>query len=168
MTKCRYKNSIAISRLNKDIHHLVNDYRINLYEIAYLSDEQVNRFKSDFRFVADYFVQMRKYGEYRGSKDGMSHAKEVLELLGFLTDDDRFMLGVNEGKEIRTMCEALDIIEKRGEERGEKRGEKRGALKILSDLVKDGVLTISEAARRAEMTVEVSKKKSGIDFKQQA
>ena len=153
-------------RLDRDMINLVNDYKINLYEIAYLSDEQVNRFKSDFRFVAEYFVQMRKYGKYRGSKDEMLHAKEVLELLGFLTDDDRFMLGVNEGKEIRTMCEALDIIEKRGERRGEKRGEKRGerrgerlgAIKILSVLVRDGILTIPDAARRAEMSVEEFKK----------
>lgn len=35
---------------------IVNDYRINLFEIAYLSNEQVNLFKSDFRIVADYFV----------------------------------------------------------------------------------------------------------------
>ena len=33
---------------------------MNLYEIAYLSDEQVQMFTSDFKIVADYFVQMRK------------------------------------------------------------------------------------------------------------
>ena len=38
----------------------VSDYKMNLFEIAYLSDEQVGKFKSDFRLVADYFVQMRK------------------------------------------------------------------------------------------------------------
>ena len=36
----------------------VADIKINVFEIAYLSDEQLNRFHSDFRIVADYFVQM--------------------------------------------------------------------------------------------------------------
>ena len=41
----------------------VSDYQINLFEIAYLTDEQLDMFESDFRIVADYFVQMRKNGE---------------------------------------------------------------------------------------------------------
>ena len=42
----------------------VNDYRMNMYEIAYLSDEQVQMFTSDFKIVADYFVQMQKNRNY--------------------------------------------------------------------------------------------------------
>ena len=64
------------------------------------------------------------------------------------------------------MCEALDIIEKRGERGGERRGEKRvekhGVIKTLSDLVRDGILSISEAAKRADMTVADFLKKSRI------
>ena len=63
------------------------------------------------------------------------------------------------------MCEALDIIEKRGEERGEKRGEKRGelkGLKILLGLVQDGILSLSEAAKRADMSVAAFKTAVGI------
>ena len=36
----------------------VNDYRVNVFEIPRLTAEQVGQFKSDFRIVADYFVQM--------------------------------------------------------------------------------------------------------------
>ncbi len=42
----------------EEIKPYVNDYRMNLYEIAYLSDEQVQMFTGDFKIVADYFVQM--------------------------------------------------------------------------------------------------------------
>lgn len=38
----------------------VTNLKINLFEIAFLTDEQVAMFKSDFRIVADYFVQIRK------------------------------------------------------------------------------------------------------------
>lgn len=40
----------------EELKPFVNDYRVNLYEIAYLTDEQVQMFTSDFKVVADYFV----------------------------------------------------------------------------------------------------------------
>ena len=46
--------------IDEQLKPYVNDYEINLFEIAYLTDEQLAGFKSDFRFVADYFVQKRK------------------------------------------------------------------------------------------------------------
>ena len=42
----------------------VNDYKINLFQIAYLNREQVELFQSDFKVVADYFVQKRENGDY--------------------------------------------------------------------------------------------------------
>ncbi len=44
----------------EELENYVTDYKMNVFEIAYLTDEQVNSFQSDFRFVADYFVQKRK------------------------------------------------------------------------------------------------------------
>jgi predicted transposase YdaD len=35
---------------------------------------------------------------------------------------------------------------------GRKEGRKEGTLETLCDLVKDGILTVSEAAKRADMT----------------
>ena len=39
-----------------------------------------------------------------------------------------------------------------GEKQGEKRGEERGILKTLASLIHDGILTIRDAASRANMT----------------
>ena len=46
-------------RLNipKEFEPYVNDYKINLFQIAYLTHEQVELFQSDFKVVADYFGQ---------------------------------------------------------------------------------------------------------------
>ena len=161
------------SNSNDNMRSFINDYRINLFEIAFLSDEQVAGFTSDFKFVADFFVQMRKYGEYRGSTEKLCHAREVLQLMGYLTNDDRFSIAtdtIDDGKEITNMCEALDIIEARGEKRGiaigEKRGivigEKRGFVKALSELVKDGILSVSDAAKRADMSISSFMTEAGI------
>ncbi|MBQ9279089.1 MAG: transposase, partial [Lachnospiraceae bacterium] len=65
----------------------VSDYKINVFEIAYLTDEQVKKFKSDFKFVADYFVQMRKNKNYIAPVDVIKHVDEVLKLMQVLTKD---------------------------------------------------------------------------------
>ena len=56
----------------------VNDYRINLFEIAWLRGEQVEQFRSDFRIVADYFVQKRETGDYTPDGREMEHVEETL------------------------------------------------------------------------------------------
>ena len=118
----------------------VKDYEINLFEIAYLTDEQVAGFKSDFWIVADYFTQMRKNGDYVPPEKQLVHVREVLGLMKALTGDDRFTEHVDEfekKKEAVTMCEVLDKVESRGEERGEKRG-KQNAASLMNYLWRNG------------------------------
>ena len=112
--------------VTEEIAPYFNDYKINLFEIAYLSDGQLRNFKSDFRYVADYFVQMRKKGTYVGSMDKIRHIREVLQLLAVLSQDYRFWDIAEKNKEgavVESMSEALDIIEARGEARGEAKGK---------------------------------------------
>lgn len=98
----------------------VNDYKVNLFEIAYLTDEQVNLFKSDFRVVAEYFTQMQRSRDYKPEPWTLVHVQEVLQLLSIMTGDHRFeevfASGTEGGPE--NMCEVLDRIESRGEARG--------------------------------------------------
>ncbi len=47
-------------------------------------------FQSDFRIVADYFVQMRKNNDYVPKSDKLKHVHEVLELMSVMTKDYRF------------------------------------------------------------------------------
>lgn len=103
----------------KYLEPYVNDYKINVYEIAYLTDEQVDMFTSDFRIVADYFVQMRKNKEYKPSQETIQHVDEVLKLMSVLTEDNRFVEVQQEGKgKVKNMCEVLDRVENRGIEKG--------------------------------------------------
>ena len=43
--------------LPEGMENFINDYKIHIFEVAYLTEEQVKLFRSDFRIVADYFVQ---------------------------------------------------------------------------------------------------------------
>lgn len=118
--------------LDDSMKPFVNDFKINLFEIAFLTDEQVAMFKSDFRIVADYFVQIRKNHDYRPTDTQMKHVKEVLQLMSVLTHDNRFEEAADavvEGDEPQNMCDVLDKIEQRGRKIGEKIGEEIGEMK---------------------------------------
>ena len=143
----------------------VSDYQINLFEIAYLNDKQLDMFESDFRIVADYFVQMRKNGEYQPEPRQIRHVRETLHMLSVLTGDSRFEDVNNEGQEgVRTMCEVLDRIEKRGEQRGLEQGMKQGITQGIKQMIlrmqKNGY-SIEQIARVAEMSERSIKKMIG-------
>lgn len=108
----------------------VNDYKINLVEVAFL-DDKLDNFHSDFRIIAEYFVNKRKGTEYVPSAQAIKHVDEFLKLLQALTGDKRYYevlesLQETEKKEGLKMCEILDRIENRGIAIGEKRGKKHG------------------------------------------
>ena len=99
----------------------VNDYKMNLFEIACLSDEQVQMFQSDFRIVADYFVQMRKNRDYNAPATTITHVHELLLLMSVMTKDSRFEDAYFEdayNEKIEggnvSMSEVLDRVEKKG------------------------------------------------------
>ena len=119
-------------KVPKELTPFVNDYRINLFEIAWLSDEEVNLFKSDFRIVVDYFVQMRKNRGYVPSKETITHVHEVLQLMSVMTNDSRFEDSCNKVKRSGSnMCEVLDAVENRGIEKR----KSTTAIKTLKRLV---------------------------------
>lgn len=97
---------------------LVFDYGMHLFEIAYLTREQVDMFRSDFRIVADYCVQKRENRDYVPSRQQMHHVREILHLLKVMELDDRFEEVYNESVatdktqrgEIRNMCDVLDKV----------------------------------------------------------
>lgn len=74
-----------------ELEPYVNDYKIHVFEIAWLPDETIAKFKSDFRFVADYYSQMRKTKKWIPMPGKVKHVKEMLDLFRVLTGDDRFL-----------------------------------------------------------------------------
>lgn len=106
--------------INEKLKHFVKNYEINVIDVAYISRETVNKFKSDFKIIADYFVQMRESSKYKPMTDEVKHIWEVLLLMSKLTDDDRFKVDYyNEHRKERvSMCEVLDRVENRGIAKG--------------------------------------------------
>ena len=86
------RNRRLLDRLTvpEELRPYVSDYRINVFEIAWLEPEDVAKFRSDFRIVADYFVRMRKDKTYEPSRETIRHVHEVLQLMAVLTKDRSF------------------------------------------------------------------------------
>ncbi|MBQ6639191.1 MAG: Rpn family recombination-promoting nuclease/putative transposase [Lachnospiraceae bacterium] len=126
------KSLYEILDMPEDFKPFVNDYKINIVEVAYLSEEQIQKFQSDFRIVAEYFSQKRQYGKYEPKRIEIKHVDEILKLLGVMARDDRFpevIEAMNEEKEKKgrvTMCEVLDEIENRGIQKGIQKGIRKG------------------------------------------
>ena len=114
------KNLLGIIDVDEKLKPYVNDYKINLFEIAYLDREIIDSFKSDFWILADYLYQMRVNKNYIADKKSIGHIEELLMLMSAMTGDKRFEEIIDEAntKEVVNMCEVLDIVEARGIEKG--------------------------------------------------
>ena len=154
------KRLFEVLDIDEDVRPYVNDFKINLFEIAYLEREKIDLFKSDFRILADYLYQMRENRDYIADETSIAHVEELLTLMSAMTGDNRFEEMINDfkGKEKVNMCEVLDRVEARGIEKGIEKGIeqgiKRGTINTLTSLVKDGLLSLDEAAIRADMSAE--------------
>ena len=123
------RNLLGVLDTPEEFRPYVSDYEMkNLYEIAFLTPEQVQLFRSDFKHVADYFVQKRLNNDYKPSKEALKHVDEILKLMSVLTDDTRFEEVIRElsGKGGTSMCTVLDKVENRGREEGREEGRLEG------------------------------------------
>ena len=113
------RNVCGVLDIPEEFKPFVSDYRMNLFEIGYLSDEQVKMFKSDFGVVADYFVQTVRNGEYVPNPQTLDHVQAVLQALSVFTKDDSFEKAYNDsrqGERVRNMCEVVEKFKREGYE----------------------------------------------------
>lgn len=133
----------------------VNDYPLHIIEVAWLSDETIAKFQSDFKFVADYFSQMRKDETYDPMPDEIQHVRETLDLLSALSGDKRFWESgkdVKKGEKFTMRSVALDKIEARGRKEGEERGRKEGIAAATMKIVRKMLTMKMPYASIAEST----------------
>ena len=142
----------------------VNDYRVNLFEVAYLSEEQVAMFQSDFKIVVDYFVQKRKNHDYKPPETEIRHVEAVLQLLSAMERDDRFENAVykKDGKKVENMCDVLDVVENRGIEIGEQRGIKIGERQGIEKNRRETATRLSEMGLSVDQIAKAVEMNEGV------
>ena len=87
----------------------------------------VSCFRSDFKVVANFFVQKRKHKDYiPDDPTEIKHVDEVLKLLQVMTGDERYQTIFQKEKGVHSMCDVAERPEKMGMEKGMEIGKNTG------------------------------------------
>ena len=96
----------------------VNDLKMKVFEIAWLTDEQISMFKSAFKIVANFFVKKRRNKNYNpDDKTQIRHSDAVLKMLSAVTGDVKYENIPSDGKgKVNNMCEVAERLTQQGRE----------------------------------------------------
>lgn len=86
-------NKTLLERLDitdERLKPFISDYRINVVNLTWLKDEQIELFKSDFRDVLEYLRAARLHQTYEGSQKTINHIEEILDLFKYLSGNSKF------------------------------------------------------------------------------
>ena len=76
--------------IDERIAPFVSDYALNVFNLAWLTDEQINAFKSDFRIVAEYLRAVRTGEAEDWERQKIAYVEEIVDLLKAISNDDIF------------------------------------------------------------------------------
>ena len=159
------QNLKALMDIPDGLEPYVNDYHIHVFEIAWLTDEQINMFQSDFRVVARYFSEKRKNKDYvPHDKTILRHIDAVLKLLAVMSGDHRYetILADPEQKgKVKTMDDALTKVINEGHARGLAEGRNEGLAEgrnegLAEGLIKGQVKILVSLCRSGNISVEIA------------
>ena len=146
-----------LSTKNRRLLRFVQDYRIHLISPGRIADEEFLKFKTDLGKVLQYI----KYSKDKEKLYELTHRGERFRNVDV---DSANLINVVTGSELEfeveegqvNMCKAIDEMRKEsrneGRQEGILKGRQEGILEILSGLVKEGVLTLTDAARRVGLS----------------
>lgn len=147
------KNIKSLMEIPEGLDKFVNDYSMQVFEIAWLTEEEIERFQSDFRIVAKFFVKKRKNKDYiPDDPTEIKHVDEVLKLLQVMTGDDRYKEMFKKKKEVHSMCDVAERLEKMGIAKGIELGREEGKAE-------------EKKASRVEFILRVLEMKGTVDEK---
>ena len=125
----KYSNSLLdLLEVDENLKPYVSDYKINVFEVAFLDREKIDLFKSDFRMLADYLYQMRTTNSYKGDESNIKHVDEILMLMsamsGFKNVEN--IIKVAHERKVCNMKGFFELAEEKGLEKGLELGRTEG------------------------------------------
>lgn len=129
---------------NRELLRFVQDYQVHLIDPARLSEEELAKFSTSLREVMGYIKyskDKKKLSEFLKENPRMLIEANAARVIKAVTNTP---LDIPEDAEVVDMCKAVEDMMNES--------KTKGAVEVLVGLVKDGVLSIREAASRAHMT----------------
>ena len=143
-TEKEWKEKLALSdmfHVPKEYCPFFKDYDINVINVAWLPDEVIERFQSDFKILAKCLKHRRLHpDEPFMDEQKMEYARELLQMLTEVTGDRDFVENYvdDNGKEAKTMAEVF-TGKRQCEIRAQKEGIQQGLKQGLEQGLEQGV-----------------------------
>ena len=132
------KSLHRIMNIPEEFKSYVQDYEVKVFDIAFLEDEVIERFTSDFKLVAKFFKNRRLGETDLFGDDKIIHVQELMDFLAVFTNDNRYkdiktelMKIENEGRPVK-MCHVAQAWEEKGIRKERLNAIQRMLLKGLS------------------------------------
>lgn len=76
-----HKSLLECMNVTADLAPYVNDYKLNVFDMAWLDDETIAKFRSDFRVVAEFLRAARKREKFAGTAQDVIHVIDTISVL---------------------------------------------------------------------------------------
>lgn len=142
-----------------ELKRYVNDYKIHVFEIAWLTDEEITRFKGDFRIVANFFAMKRRTKGLYVPEDPqeIEHVDAVLKLLSVMTGDDSYRNAIAQlkGRRNISMCDVAQNLIAKGKIEGKAEERADNIAQLTKYFMKqDSSLSKEEAENLAKKIIK--------------
>ena len=158
----RWKSSRSIrkmfrkKKLPEEAWRYIDDLKLHVFEMRYLSEETRELFQSDMRIVVDYLAEGDRYS----SKRRIIHKAALIRMIKVLSGEtdvdgiEEWMeeQGIKEEDEI-TVCELFDQYERKGRKEGIEHGEASRLIRDVENAMRYFQVTLEKACEGLGTTV---------------
>ncbi len=155
-------------KYDERLSKFISNYKINVVELAWLSDEQIMKFKTEFRNFVELLRDTRLGRKPQYSPIQLKHVHELLQLMRVMSGNDEYEQLLNQttnnlkqnklkGDEI-TMKKivSLGFDEARAEARAEAKAEEKFA--TVKRMLKRGKSSLADIAEDTDLPLDTIKK----------
>lgn len=148
----------------KDLHSLLNipeelkpfveNYKIKVFDIAFLEDAVINSFTSDFKVIAKFFKDKRLKKDALSDNTVLKYPTAVTEFLAVFTNDSLYtdindlIIESQRKGECITMCNVAQAMVEKGIEKGIEKGK----LEAICNLMDSMKLSAIQAMRALKVS----------------
>ena len=144
------------------LKEFVQDYRIYLIDPYRLTEDDLEKFSSNLKGVLGYIKYSKDKKELSRFLNNSQMQNMDNDAARVIRDITKTPIYIPEGKGEINVCEAVkDMINEsrlEGKAEGRVEGKAEGKIQMLKELVKDGTLSVVNAAAKVNMTAEQFKK----------
>ena len=149
----------------------IPDYKLNLITPADINDDELGAFHTELGTVLEFIKYSKDKKRIKQiAMDKTKFGNLPIDAAEMITTFGDFSVNYETRKETVNMCKAVEDWaeelltegEAKGRAEGRIEGKEEGIITTLADLVKNGIITVIQAAAQAKMPVEEFTKKAGL------